>query len=121
MSEDKFDLDRETNLKNNIDAQGKKWVIHKQRSNGLLFVRPDPDRVDAVIPSKLQGLWTKIGLLQAQLDLYLNESWDKADEAKIKAERKAQAAAEVEARNKAQAKKKVAKKASDDAGTEAAA
>lgn len=100
MSNDKFDLDRETNLKQNIDAQGKKWIVHKQKATGLLFVRPHPDRVDAVIPDKLQGLWTKIGLLQAQLDLYLLETWDKADKAKLDAERKKQAAAEVSARNK---------------------
>lgn len=99
-----FDLDRETNLKHNIDATGKKWVIHRQRSNGLLYVRPEPDRVDAVIPKELSGLWTKIGLLQSQLDLYLANSWEKADKAKAANERKAQAAKE--------AKKKVA----DDAG-----
>lgn len=118
MSEE-FNLDREVALERNIDALGKKWVIHKTKSNGMLFVRPDPDRVDAVIPKKLQGLWTKIGLLQAQLDLYLHETWDKADQAKINAERKKQAAAEVAARNKAA--KKDAKKVTDDAGTAATA
>jgi hypothetical protein len=115
--EEQFDLDRTVALERKIDALGKRWVIHKQRSNGLMFIRPDPDRVDAVIPSKLQGLWTKIGLLQAQLDLYLNETWDQAEAAKLKAERKAQAAKEVAERN---AKQK-AQKAKDDAGKTARA
>lgn len=118
MSEE-FNLDREVALERNVDALGKKWVIHKTKSNGMLFVRPDPDRVDAVIPKKLQGLWTKIGLLQTQLDLYLNETWDKAEKAKLDAERKKQAAAEVAARNKAS--KKTAKKVTDDAGKATAA
>lgn len=120
MSKEEFNLDREVALERNIDALGKKWVVHKQRSNGLLFIRPDPDRVDAVIPSKLQGLWTKIGLLQAQLNLYLNETWDKAEKAKLDAERKAQAAKEVAERNaKAAAAKKA--KAKDDARKASAA
>ncbi len=117
---DEFNLDREVALERNIDATGKKWVIHKRRSNGLLFVRPDPDRVDAVIPKPISGLWTKIVLLQNALDQYLNATWDKAEAAQKQAERKKQAAKEVEARNKA-SKKKVSKKVADDAGTAATA
>ena len=110
MTDNKFDLDREVSIERGIDAEGKKWVIKAQRGNGLLFARPDPDRENAVIPKELGGLWTKIGLLQAQIDLYLDKSWTKAEEARAQAERKAVAAKEAAAR----AKK--AKKETDDAG-----
>lgn len=94
MSDDTFNLDREVNLQNNIDAEGKKWVIKKQRSNGLLFVRPEPDRVDAVIPKELQGLWTKHLLLEGAVKTYLTASWNKVEVANKRKERKEQAAKE---------------------------
>jgi hypothetical protein len=113
---DKFDLDREVSIQNGVDAEGKKWVIKAQRGNGLLYARPDPDRENAVIPKDLSGLWTKIGLLQKQIGIYLDKSWNQAEEAKLKAERKAQAAKEAAAKRKAAEK---AKKVTDDAGTTA--
>lgn len=91
---DEFNLDREVAIERNIDATGKKWVIHANRQNGLCYVRPDPDRVDAVIPDTMKGLWTKAALLQGRILQYLNESWDKADAANQAAERKRQAARE---------------------------
>ena len=86
MSE--FNLDREVSIEKNVDALGKKWVIHANRSNGLCYVRPEPDRVDAVIPEDMRGLWTKPSLLKNKLDSYLNKSWDQAEAAAQKAERK---------------------------------
>ena len=112
MSDDTFNLDREVNLQNNIDAEGKKWVIKKQRSNGLLFVRPEPDRVDAVIPKELQGLWTKHILLEGAVNSYLAASWDKAEAATKRKELKEQAAKEQAA---------LAKKAKNDTGKSATA
>ena len=88
MSEE-FNLDREVSIEKNVDATGKKWVIHVNRQNGLCFVRPEPDRSDAVIPETMGGLWTKPSLLEPRIKEYLNRSWDQAEAAKAKAERKA--------------------------------
>jgi len=103
MSE--FNLDREVSIEKNVDANGKKWVIHMNRQNGLCYVRPEPDRSDAVIPETMKGLWTKPSLLQPRIEEYLNKSWDKAEAANAAAERKREVAREQQA-----AKKKVAKK-----------
>lgn len=86
MSE--FNLDREVSIEKNVDALGKKWVIHANRSNGLCYIRPEPDRADAVIPEDMRGLWTKPSLLKNKLDNYLNQSWDQAEAATQKAARK---------------------------------
>lgn len=98
MSE--FNLDREVSIKENVDASGRQWKIHINRSNGLCYVRPEPDRADAVIPKEMQGLWTKPSLLKPQLDKYLADSWDKAEAANAKAERKREAAREHAAKAK---------------------
>ena len=103
MSE--FNLDREVSIEKNVDATGKKWVIHVNRQNGLCYVRPEPDRSDAVIPDELQGLWTKPSLLQPKIEDYLNRTWDKAEAANAAAERKREVAREAK------------KKASNDKGT----
>ena len=101
---DTFNLDREVSIERNIDANGRKWVIHMNRQNGLCYVRPEPDRSDAVIPKEMKGLWTKPSLLQPRIKDYLVKTWDKADAANAAAERKREAAREQ------QSKKKVAKK-----------
>lgn len=106
MSE--FNLDREMSIKENVDANGRQWKIHINRANGLCYVRPEPDRADAVIPKAMQGLWTKPSLLQPQLSKYLADSWDQAEAANAKAERKREAAREHAAK---------AKEAKVDAGT----
>ena len=93
MSE--FNLDREVAIERNVDATGKKWVIHVNRQNGLCYVRPEPDRSDAVIPEQMKGLWTKPSLLQPRIESYLNASWDKADAANLAAERKREVAREA--------------------------
>ena len=86
-----FDLDRDTNIKNNIDSTGKKWTIYKDRTNHMLYTRPEGGRADSIIPDKMQGSWTKRHLLEEQIQLHVVESWDKADALKAKAERKQQA------------------------------
>ena len=98
---DTFDLDRAVSIERNIDANGRRWVIHANRQNGLCYARPDPDRSDAHIPEVFKGLWTKASLLQTRIDDYLVKSWDQADAANAAAERKREAARE---------QKKVAKK-----------
>lgn len=92
---EKFDLDRETNLKNNIDAQGKKWEIKQQRGRALYFTRPNPDRADAVIPKNMQGQWTKVELLMTEIRKYVREDWDRADVVAAKALRVKLAAEEA--------------------------
>ena len=83
-----FDLDREVSIEKNIDATGKKWIIHANRQNGLCYVRPEPDRSDAVIPKDLKGLWTKPSLLMPRLKKYLEASWDQAARAQQRNQRK---------------------------------
>jgi hypothetical protein len=92
MTEVAFNLDRELNIENNVDALAKKWTIHKSRGNALYFARPEPDREDAVIPAVMQGRWTKPVLLQEQINKYLKDSWDQAETAQLKAERVKEAA-----------------------------
>ena len=93
MSE--FNLDREVSIERNVDATGRKWIIHVNRQNGLCYVRPEPDRSDAVIPEEMKGLWTKPSLLQPRIKSYLKKSWDKADAANLAAERKREVAREA--------------------------
>lgn len=102
MSE--FNLDREVSIQNKVDAEGKKWVVHVQRGNGLCYARPDPDRSDAVIPKEFQGLWTKPSLLIPKIEEYLNKSWNKAEKANLDAERKREVAREQQAAKKVKAK-----------------
>ena len=99
MSE-QFDLDRETNIANNIDATGKKWVVHTERGRHLFFTRPDPDRADLVIPDNLQGKWTKKALLDEEIKKHVQGSWAHADHIAQKNARKAQAAKEAKANAK---------------------
>lgn len=96
MSES-FDLDRDTNIAQNIDATGKKWNIYTERGRHLFFARPEPDRADAVIPKDLEGRWTKRMLLDEAIKLHVRKSWDHADEVRVRNERKAQAAKEAKA------------------------
>ena len=100
MSEQTFNLDRENNIKENVDAIGKQWKIHVKKGNGLCYVRPNPDREDAQIPKKLQGMWTKPSIVQPLIKAHVEASWDQADAALAAADRKAQAAKEVEKKGK---------------------
>jgi len=95
MPNQEFSLDREMNIQNNVDATGKKWVVHTERGRHLFYVRPEGGREDSVIPPKLQGMWTKRLYIDAALKQYLKDSWDHADEITRKNERKAQAAKEA--------------------------
>ena len=92
---EKYDLDRETKIANCIDALDKKWEIKQERGRALYLVRPNPDRVDAVIPKNMAGLWTKVELLKAEIDKYVRQSWVEADIANQKAERKRAVAREA--------------------------
>jgi len=93
MSE-QFNLDRETNIANNIDSLNKKWEIKLQRGSSLCFARPNPDREDAKIPKELEGRWTKPSLLREKIKNYVTKSWDIADAANVKNERKREVAKE---------------------------
>jgi hypothetical protein len=95
-----FDLDRDTNIKNNIDAFGKKWIIRKDRTNHLLYAHPEGGREDAAIPENISGAWTKQILLQEQISMHVKKSWDKVDAIAEKKRRKAEAAKELESGKK---------------------
>lgn len=92
---DTFNLDRAQNEAHHVDAEGRKWTIKANRQNGLCHTRPEPDRVDAVIPKELAGQWTKPSLLAEKIKIYVSKSWDKAEAATQRAERKQQAAKEA--------------------------
>jgi hypothetical protein len=108
----KFDLDRDTNIKNDIDAQGKKWEVKRDRGRALYLARPNPDHERAVIPKQMEGLWTKIDLLRDQIKKYVVESWNHADAVAQKNERKRAAEAE-----QAKEAKKVKAKSDDNGST----
>ena len=102
-----YNFDRAQKEAEQIDALGKKWVVHVQRQNGLSFARPEPDREDAVIPKEFAGQWTKPSLLIEQIRTYVARTWDKAEEVAAANERKAQAAKEQKhAEDKANAEAK---------------
>ena len=83
--EEKFNLDRETNVKQNIDSFGKKWEIKKvSPASNLYRATPNPFRKDFVCPELFEESWTSVDKLQHQISLYLKESWDKADEANLR-------------------------------------
>lgn len=89
-----FDLNRENNIEALVDATGKKWKIHVNKQNGLCKARPEPDRVDAVIPKEFAGEWTKPSLLQPIIQNYVTKTWDQSADYDKKAERKREAAKE---------------------------
>jgi hypothetical protein len=84
MTEAAFSLDREANIRNGIDATGRKWGIKSVRGSGMCYARPIPDREDAVIPKLIAGNWTKQSLLAPRIELYCKRSWDEADRIKLK-------------------------------------
>jgi len=79
MTEERFNLDRETNIEKNVDAAGKKWEIFQTRGHPMYFARPNPDRTDAIIPELISGQWTNRQLLQDKIDLYLKRNWDESE------------------------------------------
>jgi hypothetical protein len=102
---EKFDLNRETNISNNIDATGKKWEITRHnRANALLVARPIPFRSDFQCPASFAGKWTSYDKLQELVQQHVVQTWDQADKATAKAERAKQVLLEAEAFKKAEAK-----------------
>jgi len=102
MPNQEFSLDREMNIQNNVDATGKKWVIHTERGRHLFYTLPEGARPDAVIPDRLKGMFTKRMYLIDEIERYVKSSWDHADEVARKNERKAQAAKEAKSNAKRQ-------------------
>ena len=88
-----FDLDRQTNISNNIDPLGKKWEIKHIKGSALYEARPNPYNAQTKIPDEFSGRWTKPHVLQEQIELYLNRAWDASDEAAKKAAGKQRAKA----------------------------
>jgi len=95
MPNQEFSLDREMNIQNNVDATGKKWVIHTERGRHLFYTLPEGARSDAVIPDRLKGMFTKRMYLLDEIQRHVHDSWEHADAIKLKNERKAQAAKEA--------------------------
>ena len=117
MSEQEtYNLDRQIAIENNIDALGKKWeIVQAGRESNLVMAIPEPYREDFVCPKPFIGKWTSRDILQEQITLYLNQSWDKAEAVIQKNARKEQAAKEAAAviaaaKKEAAAKEKAAKK-----------
>lgn len=105
-----FNLDRTVSIQNKVDAEGRKWEIHSSRQYpGLVWVRPNPDREDAIIPKQMYGKWTSKDRLSKQMDAYLETSWTKAEQAKAKLERQNQAAKELAAKENKEAIEQVQK------------
>ena len=90
--------DRQFQTVPNTDATGKDWVIFRQRGTALYFVRPDPDRTDAVIPALVDGRFTKVELAQSAIERYLELNWKEAALAKVKTTRTSEAEAEQRVR-----------------------
>jgi hypothetical protein len=101
-----FDLNRENNIDSLVDATGKKWNIHVNKQNGLCTARPEPDREGAVIPKEFAGQWTKPSLLKPVIQTYVTKTWDMADAADVKAERKREAAREYQKKDDSGSKDK---------------
>ncbi len=82
MSEQAFNLDRKVNMEENIDPTGKKWEIKKVNKSGALFLAvPNPYRADFVCPTPFAGSWTQPSVLQEKITAWLNQQWDKSEEA----------------------------------------
>lgn len=90
-----FSLDRNYSIENNIDPQGRTWLIHSSKQYpGLVWGRPNPDRSDAQIPKQFEGKWTSKDRLQRQINVYLIAAWDQAEAAQARTQRAKQAAKE---------------------------
>ena len=94
MSTEVFNLDRHTNVKNNVDALGKRWHIKAKRGGGLVYAEPEPYRSDFICPTNMSGLWTTHWRLQDEINKHLKDSWDHAEAAQAQAARTKQAAKE---------------------------
>lgn len=86
-----YNLERQTALDNRIDPTGKKWIIKGNRESALVHARPEPDRVDAQIPTTFKGQWTSPTVLREKIDVWLKREWDKSDAAANKSRLKAHA------------------------------
>jgi hypothetical protein len=97
MSEQEtYNLDRQIAIENNVDATGKKWeIVQAGRESNLLVAIPNPFRKDFVCPKPFIGKWTSRDVLQEQITLYLNQSWDKSELIQVKNARKKEAAKEA--------------------------
>jgi len=85
-----FNPDRDENETKNIDAFGKKWGIGKERFGSMLLAVPEPNIGDrTAIPKQLQGKWTGRAILEEAIRTYVKSTWDMADQARVKNERKA--------------------------------
>lgn len=82
---DKFNLDRQMNVDNNIDALGKKWEIVHIKGSALYEGRCNPYDERVATPKEFEGRWTKPTLLDKQIKVYVNRTWDMAEEAAKKA------------------------------------
>ncbi len=90
-----FNPDRQYNIKENTDASGKKWNIHKTRQQGLYYARYEGFQEGNILPQGLEGRFTKPELCQKSINTYLTLSWDESEKAQVKAQRAKQAAIEV--------------------------
>jgi hypothetical protein len=114
MTEEVFDLNREISTERNIDPLGRKWDIVHLKGSSLYECRPNPYNAATEIPDEFKGRWTKPVLLQEQVKLYLNRSWDKADQAALHAASRRRSQEMREMTKEENVKKKTAKESLDE-------
>ncbi len=95
MANTEFSLDRELNIENNVDAEGRKWEIKKKPHSAMYFAVAVNARSDLAVPEIIKGIWTKPDLLQSKIKMWVTKTWDKAAEADKKAEPKRERARQV--------------------------
>lgn len=78
----------EENIKNKIDAFGRKWEIAHIRGSSQYGVKATPNHSNLQVPELMSGTWTRKDFLQARIDQYIERSWRQSELHKQKYERK---------------------------------
>jgi hypothetical protein len=96
-------IDREQAIQAQQDAVGNNWKVVPHPSTNLyhlVVVKDDELTKPQSMPSAISGLFTNVTRATEALKPYLKSSWDKADAAAEKVERKATAEKEAPAKTK---------------------
>lgn len=79
MPAESFNLDRDLNIQNNVDALGRKWHIVHIRGSALYEARPEPYRSDFQCPDEFKGRYTNTPMLLERIKVYVTKTWDNVD------------------------------------------
>lgn len=80
-------ISRDYCIANKTDPNGNKWGVFHIKGSSLYEVRLE-DGTARGKPEELDGRFTKPDYAWKEVDKFLEASWDKADEAKVKKARK---------------------------------